>query len=294
MMPENGTGRPVVVGVTRSGSSRPALVWAAKEARLRHLPLEILHSQEWPPGMLRRAASDRPAELWATQFRAAGQAVLDEALREESARVPGLRVSTRLAEGRPAQVLREAADHASMLVLGTRPAGFEQLLSPGGVGPALVGHLPCPLALVRHPEAGAGAGVQEGTGPVVVGIDGSPGAARAARFAFEEAALRGTDLLAVEVLPRSDTAVEGVVEEGSAEISEALAGQGERFPEVKVRHEVLSGRPAIVLTRAATGAQCLVVGSRGRGGFRGMLLGSTGRTLVHSARCPLVVVPAGE
>lgn len=67
------------------------------------------------------------------------------------------------------------------------------------------------------------------------------------------------------------------------------AGYAERYPEVAVRLVTLTGNPCQELATVAGKAQCLVVGSRGRGGFRGMLLGSTGRDLVHRTSCPLLI-----
>jgi nucleotide-binding universal stress UspA family protein len=78
------------------------------------------------------------------------------------------------------------------------------------------------------------------------------------------------------------------------DLSEALAGWPEKYPDIRIRREVLTGSPAPMLAAVATRARCLVIGSRGLGGFRGLLFGSTGRALVHRCTVPLVIVPNGD
>ncbi|MEE4543773.1 universal stress protein [Streptomyces sp. V4-01] len=97
---------------------------------------------------------------------------------------------------------------------------------------------------------------------------------------------------AVEVRRRRDAAWPEFLEDSALHLSDLLAGHRERYPDVAVRHEILSGEPAASLASAARYARCLVVGSRGRGGFRGTMLGSTSRSLVHRTYCPLLVTPS--
>lgn len=129
---------------------------------------------------------------------------------------------------------------------------------------------------------------------IVVGVDGSPGAAAALRFAVEEARLRGAQLHAVcawelPAMVYSGGGVDGLpeaLEQGAREILEkALA-------DVPAERHVLAGHAARALLDAAEGADLLVVGSRGLGGFARLLLGSIGQEVVHHAPCPVVVVPA--
>ena len=159
-------GGPVTVGVSRSEASRGALLWAADEAAWRGLPLHLVHAQEWPPGTSPQVPPSHPAHLWSTQFRTTGERLLDEARVRAVERHPGLAVTTQLAEGRIVRVLREAAEHASQLVLGAKRLTESDLLFVGhGKGVALLGHVPCPLALVPQERAN-----QTGDGPVVVGV----------------------------------------------------------------------------------------------------------------------------
>ncbi|MFH8387032.1 universal stress protein [Kitasatospora sp. NPDC018058] len=280
------THRQVIVGVDRSEASRWAVRWAADEAAGRHLPLQLLHAQEWPTGRAEGAA-DRP---WAIGLRAAGEAVLDTARLLAAERQPGLEITSELAEGRPVRVLREAADRAAQLVLGVRRLTEARSALPiGSKGASLAGHLGCPLALVPEPAAGV-----SGRGPVVVGVDGSPASRAAIGFAFEEASIGGTDVLAVEVRRPAEAGRPDLIEESLTDLSEALAGWPEKYPDIRVRREVLTGSPAPMLATIATHTRCLVIGSRGLGGFRGLLFGSTGRALVHRCTVPLVIVPNGN
>jgi nucleotide-binding universal stress UspA family protein len=133
---------------------------------------------------------------------------------------------------------------------------------------------------------------------IVVGVDGSTGAAAALSFAVAEARLRGSVLHAVAAwdMPAAAYPLAGgvddlpvVLQQGAEDaLTEALAG----IDGVTVERHVFEGHPARVLLEAATGADLLVVGSRGLGGFARLLLGSTGQEVVHHAPCPVVVVPA--
>jgi nucleotide-binding universal stress UspA family protein len=260
--------------------------WAADEAAARGIPLHVLHAQEWPHGASPTVEPGHPAHAWSTHFRAGGQTLLDEARRVAKILHPALTVTTELAVGRPVHVLREAGEEAALLVLGGhRFTGIESAFA-GGKGHALVGHLPCPMALVPEPPPDIPTDA-----PVVVGVDGSASSLAAIDVAFAEADAAKTDLVAVEVRRPRDAAWPEFLEDTELHLSELLSGHRERYPDTAVRHEILTGEPALMLASAARHARCLVVGSRGRGGFRGMLLGSTSRALVHHTACPLVVVP---
>lgn len=277
----------VVVGVStaRAGQNGPVVEWAAQEATARGLALHIVHAQEWPRGTSPHTGPEHPAHAWSQHFRAAGEAVLDGARREALALQPGLTVTTGLAVGRPVSVLREASEQAALLVLGARRlTGIEGAFAGSGKGHALVGHLPCPVALVP--------GAPRNTaGPVVVGVDGSPASTAAIDLAFAEADAAGAQLIAVAVRSPRDYAWAEYREDSNLLLAEQLAGHRRRYPDTEVRQEVLSGEPAMMLASASREARCLVVGSRGRGGFRGLLLGSTSRALVHHTDCPLLVAP---
>jgi nucleotide-binding universal stress UspA family protein len=140
---------------------------------------------------------------------------------------------------------------------------------------------------------------------VVVGIDGSPGSATALRFALEEARLRGTTLQVVLAWQApAMTYADGAgasANVGIADLSAELKSQAGKaldaaladldVGDVPLEEHVLEGHPAGVLLEAAAGADLLVVGSRGQGGFARLLLGSVGHEVAHHAPCPTVIVP---
>jgi nucleotide-binding universal stress UspA family protein len=138
--------------------------------------------------------------------------------------------------------------------------------------------------------------------PVVVGVDGSTSSLRAVDFAFDEAARRAARLVAVhswwiEVVEGMVVTTPGspqwqlAAERMHAEAAESLAGHRQRYPEVDVEVRMVNDRPVDALVSASQDADLLVVGSRGRGGFAGLLLGSVTRGAMTRASCPVAVVP---
>ena len=131
--------------------------------------------------------------------------------------------------------------------------------------------------------------------PVLVGIDGSAASESAAAIAFNEASWRGVELVALHAWNDADMSMIPSMEwsalQARAEetLAERLAGFGERYPDVEIRRLVVWNQPARHLLEHADAAQLVVVGSHGRGGFAGMLLGSVGTAVVHAARTPVIV-----
>ncbi|MGD3110659.1 universal stress protein [Streptomyces sp. YGL11-2] len=278
---------PVMVGVSHSPTAASAVAWAADAAARRGRELCLVHAQEWPAGAAPKDRHDAPDQAWASHFRASGRDLLQNCEDAAAEQVPGLRITTRLEDGHPAAVLREAAEDAVLLVVGTHQvSGPGEAVTFTTVGRSLVGHPPCPVVLVVGDTS-----CYDPLGPVMVGVDGSPASAPAVAFAFDEAALSEADLLAVQVRRPRRGDWPDAVQESFIDVSEALAGWREKYPQVVVREKVVMGQPAVQLAEEAAAARCLVVGSRGLGGFRGMVLGSTSRTLAHFAPGPLAVVP---
>ena len=138
-------------------------------------------------------------------------------------------------------------------------------------------------------------------GTIVVGVDGSAGAQEALRFAASEAKLRGDRLRAVIVWHVPTMAYGGgfgpavspteFEDNARATLEAALAAVGDEVAGLEVEQAVRTGQPALVLVEEAQDADLLVVGSRGHGGFVGLLLGSVSQQCAHHASCPVVVVP---
>ena len=203
--------------------------------------------------------------------------------------------------GYPAPVLLGESAHAEIVVLGDRGLGGFTGLLIGSVSVEVTAHASCPVIVVRGPEPDRTVPRPE---PVVVGVDGSPTSEAATAFAFEAASLRGVPLVAVHVW--RDVLVDAtmaplldwdVIDSDEREVlAERLAGWSEKYPDVPVRRLVARDRPARTLVEESGRAQLVVVGSRGRGGFHGLLLGSVSQALLHHAHCPVAVVrsPRGD
>ncbi|MFI7300964.1 universal stress protein [Streptomyces sp. NPDC050121] len=282
--------KPIVAGIDPDPGKRTALAWAADEADRRHLPLLLVLAQNVPtPGY--RPAGGRPSwEEWNEALHATGDRVLKEAVAFVESRHPRVRVSGLLAEGHPAWVLREQAQNATEIVLGSwRLSALQELFTSAAVALPLIAHAPCPVVVVPESEH-----ITQQPPYFVVGVDGSPHSAAAVDFAFEEAALRGAVLRALYVWhpPRFGVLDEdAAVQECRRLLSETVAGRTAAHPEVALHHEVVQGHPVQVLAKASEHALGLVVGTRGHGGFTGMLLGSVSQGVLHHACCPVITVP---
>lgn len=281
---------PVVVGVDPDPSKRLALAWAADEAERRGLPVRLVHAQGVPTGGYRSGEVLPSWEEWNRTLHEAGAEVLKGAVAFVESRQPTVEVSTLLAEGEPAWVLREEARNASLVVVGSwHLSARREMFTSASVALPLSAHAPCPVVVVPEPEH-----ITQEPAYFVVGVDGSPHAAAAVDVAFEEAALRGATLRALYVW---HPPLLGVLDEDAAVrecrrvLSETVAGRTATHPGVELHHEVVLGHPVRVLTEASQHALGLVVGTRGHGGFTGMLLGSVSQGVLHHAHCPVITVP---
>ncbi|WP_433258137.1 universal stress protein [Streptosporangium sp. CA-135522] len=280
----------ILVGVDGSQAALEAVGWAVREARLRDTGLHIVHVMPaWPLEM----AEDAPYADVGRWMRDGAASMLTDAVeraREEDGRV---RVESLLLPGDPRLVLIETAKEADLLVVGSHGLGGFSGMLLGSVALGVAGHTTCPVAVIRNLPARA-------RGEVVLGVDGSPCGRGAIEFAFAEASLRGVGLRAVHAWSRpiagcGPFALESAQETAGGErrlLAEALAGWSERYPDVKLVEQVGHGHPVEVLKNASAHADLLVVGSRGRGDFAGLLLGSVSHSLLHHAACPLIVAPA--
>jgi nucleotide-binding universal stress UspA family protein len=290
-MTGNSVQRAIVACVDGSEPALRAARWAADEAARRRLPLRLVQVID----VLSAAVGFAPPADFFTEMEVAGRRQLAEAEAAIRREHPELEIGLTVRTASVVPTLIALSEGAPLTVLGARGSGGFGGLLTGSTAVALVAHGHGPVAVVRGVEAPS-------QGPVVVGVDGSPISEPALAAAFEEASMRGTDLVAVHAWVEfaSETAYAtarqflvdwNAVEAREHEIlAERLAGWQEKYPDVTVRRVVTGGRPARCLLDQAECAQLLVVGSRGRGGFAGMLLGSTSRTLIHHAPCPLLVV----
>lgn len=281
----------VIVGVDGSEAALRAVRWAAVEARSVHRPLRLVHATVWPL-INHPAPSGMPTHYRSVMVQEARgwlQGARDIA--EQAA--PGVRAHEHLMTGDAGPVLLAESATAPEVVVGSRGLGGFTGMLVGSIGVVLTQYAKCPVVIVR--------GEGDPNGPVVVGVDGSAASEKTLGYAFDAASRAAAPLLALRTwsdiglgerwAPRRSAMDWAVIEEEQQRLlAELLAGWREKYPDVTVQCMVRQDRPAHQLREVGRRARLLVVGSRGRGGFTGLLLGSTSRTLVHHAPCPLAVV----
>ncbi|TCC24771.1 universal stress protein [Kribbella speibonae] len=284
---------PIVVGYDGSTGSQSALRWATAEAVRTRAPLRLVEAFELV--IITRPTPGHVVPLEAV--RTARQTALDAVAEGIRLHHPGLTVDTTLEGGPAARVLVDAAQDARTVVLGSRGLGGWSGLLVGSVAVQVTTHAQCPVVVIPHdqrPHAHQGA-------TVVVGVDGSKASARAIDFAFEQAEDLHAEVVAVHTwtspfLTYDEGASmlqfdeEKVREEARLLVAESVAGAAAEHPDVRWTTELASGSAARALIRRAESADLVVVGSRGRGGFTGLLLGSVGQSVLHHAHCPIAVV----
>ncbi|WP_420753096.1 universal stress protein [Rhodococcus sp. O3] len=286
--------QPIVVGVDGSPSSLQAVSWAAMEAARRGAPLTLVTTAIVTGGYV--VPIGMPDTFYEEeQLEAERRLAEAESLVAQVAQGHTVEVEKAVSQDAPARELIERSKSARMVVVGANRRGLIERALLGSVSAAVVTHAHSPVAVVRglpHVD------VNDISGPVVVGVDGSKHSEHAVAMAFEEAAMRGAELVAVHVWSDvdlhapfpSDFEWSQVQERERATLAESLAGYSGEFPDVPVRTVVVMDEPVRSLRDQAEHAQLLVVGSRGRGGFTGLLLGSTSRALLHHVTCPMLVV----
>ncbi|WP_227981644.1 universal stress protein [Nocardia spumae] len=282
---------PIVVAVDGSPTSLQAVAWAARDAALSGHPLRIVHSIAVPAGFGPGLAAGTAQPDW---LRTDGEQILSEAA--ASARElagPDVVIDAELSLELVIGDLLVRSEHAYRMVAGSRGRGALRRGLLGSVSSALVHHARCPVVVVKDDSATDAAAARR---PVLVGVDGTDNSDPATGLAFEEAQRRGVALVALHSwsdttgLDISMFGWDTIVNAEHAMLAQRLAPWRDRYPEVPVTLEVARDDPGKSLLKQSDSAQLAVVGSRGRGGFAGMLLGSTSAGLVHSAECPIMVV----
>jgi nucleotide-binding universal stress UspA family protein len=279
----------VVVGVDGSPQSRVAVDWAARDAELRDVPLTVVHVLPAVTLGLGHVLPESPA-FWARREERARELV-DQALgwvRDAISAEPGIAVHHRIVLDSVVPAIVEMSSDAELLVVGARGLGGVRRLLLGSVSSGLVHQAHCPVAVIHDEDPMM---PYPAHAPVAVGVDGSPASDLALGLAFEEASRRGVDVVAVHVCSdETDAPAIAPLTDSAAEtLSSPLASWMERYPEVTVHRVVAEGRPAPQLLEQSERAQLMVVGSRGRGGFAGLSLGSVSSAVAQSARMPVIV-----
>lgn len=278
------TGSPprIVVGFDGSPDAHLALTWAAETARLSGQRLAVIV-----------VCSDMDPVVG--DFHARSEEAAEEARQDAAVHLHGLDLDESLVAVRHGPVVPEllrAAHDAAILVIGSEGHGVALGTVSGSVSQHLVRHAPCPVVVVRETRS-------PNVRRIVVGVDGSEESIKALRFACERARLTGETVTAVHGYTTIGTRMVSVSGRDLAEaartaasklVARACAEVRRDFPGVEIEPEAIALRAGQVLAHSSVVASLLVVGSRGRGAFADMLLGSVSQHVLHRAQCPVAVV----
>lgn len=266
--------RSIVVGVDETWQSQLALVWACGEAFERNLPLRIVRAY----GVTEHLVGGERFEPLAVPPADANRQ-LEDAVAYAADRIDSLKATGVLTCDRPARALLEEAASAELLVVGAHRR-------VGSVAFTVAAHAVCPVVVARASQPGP-----YSRPPIIVGVDGSELSESAIGFAFEEAERQGLPLIAVHCW-QGDHADQAARETHIERMSESLAGYRDKYPDVTLTSDVVTGRTVPRLLQYTRGARLVVVGSRGHAGPSGVLLGSVSRALLRRSHCPVAVVRA--
>lgn len=280
--------RGILVGVDGSPGSLRAVEWAARAARHRNARLTICTVYPEPGSAL-----GYPSLLATNERRQRGEDIVGHAAATAHRMAPELSVDRVVAAGHASQeIISLAADH-ELVVVGSHGDRWLHRLFAGSVAAQVAAHAPCPVAVIH--------GSTRSEGPIVVGVDGSAEAQIAMGTAFSAAETEHTKVraicayqipsLAVDyAAPINSEMVDYYRDEAQKALSDAVEPWTSKYPHIEVTTESPSGPAGPILAEASKEASLLIVGSRGLGGFKGLLLGSVSRHVVNAASCPVLIV----
>ena len=279
----NNNNRRIAVGYDGSADADRGLQWAIEYARARRLGVDVISSSGDLVYLPERTSHDAEAmaQRWADQA---------------SAKLQGSGLTdwqTRCLLGKVVPDLLDASREAALVVIGARGHGLVAGYVLGSVSQHVTRHASCPVVVVRGPR-------DPQARRIVVGVDGSPDDQRTLNFAFDVAEVEGATVVAVhgrdvaamngpwdvDVAP----AVADEMERAERLLAEAVAGLRQDHPDVAVELAPMPMPATQALASASSTASLVVVGTRGRGGFVGLLLGSVSSTVLQHAQCPVAVV----
>ncbi|MBO1269009.1 universal stress protein [Arthrobacter cavernae] len=305
----------IVVGVDGSEHGQCALVWAAREAERRQLPLHIVTAYSVP--IFAASGLDGGyATVDDSVIRDGAEAIVKQAMDKVSGY--NIDVDASVENGDAAGVLLDLSRSAQLLVFGTRGRGGFVGRLLGSVSSALPAHSKCPTVTVplycadrlgestddRHIKAEhAKDGPRTVENVVAVGVDGSEQARVAVLEAAAQAERMGATLRVICAVPQYSGSLawvpapldrEALFKDIRVQLDGGTAWIQSHYPQLNVEAQLLDGSPVDVLVEASRGVELVVLGTRGRGGFTGMLLGSTSDGVLHHAKGPVLVVPDRE
>jgi nucleotide-binding universal stress UspA family protein len=283
---------PILVGIDSSDSATAALEWALDEAHAGGRRVRLLHAFGGDRAYGTLSMYGRLPVPDLAIVRKAAENLLANGARRAAEFAPRVDVSTSAVDGDVAPSLLAASSGASTIVLGSRRLGVLGSIVLGSTGAAVSARAGCPVVVVRGPV-----GLSGENPAVVAGVDGLETSDAVLRYAFDYASRHALPLHAVlcwhpdllaEMSWRPEQPAPARVE---AWLSEALAGWGEKYPDVDLHAAVIRDHPVAGLVAASTGQHLLVVATRGRHALAGTLLGSVSQGVLHHAVCPVAVVP---
>jgi nucleotide-binding universal stress UspA family protein len=293
------TTKAVVVAVDGSEDSLRAAEWGALEAKRQSRPLRIVSA---PAVVPRLRAYQAAPEVIANALRGIATRALETAITRCEEVAPGLPVTTGLLSGAPALAVAGTGSDASLLVVGARGAGGFAAMILGSVSRYVASRAACPVVVVREESMAVHR-------EIAVGIRDPQDTGEALAFAFEEAALRGADLVAVHTWywipapPRFAKTNEApslrpddparISAEVDRQLAAALAVWQDKYPAVNVRRDVIHGHPARILSSYSARADLVVLGRHGHPEDASPGIGSIQHAVLDHAHGPVAVIPSG-
>jgi nucleotide-binding universal stress UspA family protein len=283
----------IIVGVDESALAGQAVRWAAEQAVLEGRPVRLVRAvMPVPMGRSDHAAVVQPGTF--TSLRLHSEALLRQAHEQVHRLAPGVEVDEQLEVAAARDLLLDVAEDAHLIVLGSRGRGPVLTHLFGSVGVGVVRRARCPVVVHRPGHPGR---VRDG---VVVAVDATEDAVPVLEFAFRQASLRRLPLRVVHYVMDPRSALVGVptvgdlsqqLQQSELVLSEAMAGLGERYPDVRTTVSTTPGLAAHDIVTAASRADLVVVGTHQRPAADRLLVGSVSTAVLEHASCPVAVVP---
>ena len=280
--------RKIIVGYDRSADARAAAAWALDEAARTGASVQFFYAYQWPTWAPAASMVPGTAVYPDGETERAIKSSLHEAVALARHTHPEVRTEISIAHSNAALTLVDRSREAALIVLGSQGhSSMTGLL--GSISIAVSAHAHCPVVVVKQ-RLGE-------PGRIVAGVDDSDAAEHIMAFAVEQAVARGVPLTVIRAFPpvaglwEDTSAVERTISEQERRPFDDLVEAWQaKYPALEVTAEAVIDHAAAALTRASRDAQLLVVGSRGRGALRGMLLGSVSQNVLHRSECTVTVV----
>lgn len=266
----------IVVGVDGSPASKRVLHWAARQAAAERRGLTLVHTVH-AVTLAHLDGSTLEPDTDQELLQQGGRTILEAAGSDAARWAPGVEVGHVLGVADPRDLLVWMSETAAMVVVGSRGRGPLRSAVLGSVGVALVRHAQCPVVVVRPGNIGR---VRNG---IVAGVDALPESGPVLEFSYAEASVRDLPLTVVHAGEDAES--------GRLALAEAIAGMGEKYPDVTVTTRLTQGPALDELVRVGKRMDLIVVGSHQAGGLDRVRRPSVAVAVVEHASCPVAVVP---